>query len=396
MYFDIEKLKVNGKYIQILGDFIIKEEVCNLNCDYCLFEDAKLKDKHYLERVDGKLNYRLDMVQDLCYQDGYKLKEEVDRGIETYNKNFDAPIIKFSGGEVLLVKNLEQLLEEQSKNYEVVQVLTNGTLFNPKMVDRLKGIPNINIQFSIDGHTLDMNYNRVKTESMNKLLIDNFDMLVKNGITTEAYSVISIKNIDKLTQFAEYLKDRYGDKVHFTFFPVRHGAAKNFLPDKDELSGLNRLIERYDDFKSILPPLAYILEMQDYMITGKRKSRCFVPLVMFQNFDDGLITPCPNCWTIKLGNLLDDTQNVINSIGKGSGYNLMTNCPPVAPFCVKCFADYHLFNLYFNNVITLEEMSRTRPLLQGPRVQARMKQFKEIFEESLKGTEDLRQHERQH
>lgn len=219
MYFDIEKLKVNGKYIQLLGDFIVKEEVCNLNCDYCLFEDAKLKDKHFLQRVDGKLNYRLDMVQDLYYQDGYKLKEEVNNGLAVYNKNFDAPIIKFSGGEILLIKNLEQLLEEQSKNYEVVQVLTNGTLFNQKMVDRLKGITNLNIQFSIDGHTLDMNYNRVKSESMNKLLVDNFDMLVKNGITTEAYSVISIKNIDKLPEFAEYLIDRYGDKVHFTFFP---------------------------------------------------------------------------------------------------------------------------------------------------------------------------------
>lgn len=389
MYFNIENLKMGGRYLQILGDFIIKEEICNLSCDYCLAEGSTLKDKHFFKRVDGKLNYRLDQIDALVYEDGYRLKEEVDQGLKLYYEKFDAPIIKFSGGEVLLIKNLARLLQAQSKYYEVVQVLTNGTLFNDQLTDELAGIPNINIQFSLDGHTLEMNYHRVKSEGMNKKLLDNMDLLVSKGIKTEAYCVVSNRNIDSLPDFIEYLLRRYGNKVHLILFPVRQGAAKTFMPDPENLNGFKYILDKYPEYQEILPPYAYLEEMYDYLTTRKRKSRCFVPLIMFQNFDDGLITPCPNCWTVGLGNLLEDTGKVIAKIGSERIYHLMTNNPPIAPFCTKCFADYHLFNLYFNGAITLDEMGRTRPLLSGVKVKSRLAELKKILNENICEAEDL-------
>ncbi len=390
MYFDMEKVKVNGKYLQLLGDFIIKEEVCNLSCDYCLSEGAKLKDKHSFERIDGKLNYRLDMLGELIYQEGSSLKQEVDRGLKIYYDNFDSPILKLSGGEVFLIRNFVELLRNQADKYEVIQVLTNGTLLDEEIIKELQSVPNVNIQFSLDGHSLSMNYNRVKSEEMNKRLLRNFDRLVQAGIPTEAYAVVSRQNIDHLPAFTEYLLDKYGSKIHFTFFPVRQGAAQKFLPSPDELQGLETLMSKYEEYKSILPPYQYIEEMHDYMKTGKRKSRCYVPLIMFQNFDDGIATPCPNCWTVNIGNLLEKPETVAGRIGQDSIYNLMTNSPPIAPFCIKCFADYHLFNLYFNDVVSLEELSRTRPLLQGPKVQKRLTELKDIFVTHLQGVEDLK------
>lgn len=394
MYFNIEKLKKDNKYMQLLGDFIIKEEVCNLSCDYCLSEGSQLKDKHFFQRKDGKLNYRLDLLDELRYEDGYKLKEEIDKGLKIYNHQFDAPIMKFSGGEVLLIKNFIELLKIQSENYEVLQILTNGTLFDKEFVGQLKLIHNVNIQFSIDGHTLQMNKNRIKNEVMNKKLMDNLKMLVDNDITTEVYCVVSKTNIDYIPDFIEYLLENFGSKVHLVLFPVRQSAAALYMPEPDKLQGIEAVLNNYDKYKSILPPIQYLQEMYDYMKTGIRKSRCYVPLVMFQNFDDGIITPCPNCWTTKLGNIVENTNEVISRIGSDNVYNLMTNNPPITKFCQKCFADYHLFNLYFNDIVEMEDLARTRPLLQGDKVQERLREIKQILKENTFPEKDLKRYVR--
>lgn len=380
MGFAVNHLIKNGKILQILNDFVIKEEVCNMNCDYCLTEGAALKEKHDFTRDKGRLNFKLDLIEkELVYSKGYSLKESIDKCLDKYLEGFDAPILKISGGEVLLIKNLSDLLVNQSTNYEVVQVLTNGMLFNDELVQRLKEIPNINIQFSLDGHTLQMNNCRVKSQELQNRLLSNLDQLVSNGITTEIYCVVSCQNIDFLPHFAKYVHTNYGDKVHLVFFPVRQGAAKRFLPQVDRLNGLAELIEEYHCYESILPPLAYLQEMYLYLKTRRRESRCYVPLTMFQDFEDGIVTPCPNCWTVQIGNLLEEKDTVIQNMAGNRIYKLMTAQPPLAPFCVKCYTDYHLFNLYFNGVIGLDEMVGNRPLLQGQKVKERLGELKEIL-----------------
>lgn len=384
MNFDINNFKKEGKILHILNDFVVKEEVCNLSCDYCLTEGANLKESHQFTRENGKLNFILKEIKDnLIYKEGYEIKDTIDKIVQIYLNNFDAPIFKISGGEVLLIDNIVELIKSQSKHYEVVQILTNGTLINEELVIKFKEILNINIQLSLDGHTLDMNFCRVKTEKQNQRLLNILDMLVKNDITTEIYCVLSKVNIDYLPSFVEYLIDKYGNKVHLALFPVRQGAAKHFLPDVEKLDGLEKVVYNYDKYKSILPPLPYLVEIYDYLKTRRRKSRCYVPLTMFQDFDDGIVTPCPNCWTVNIGNFNSDVNNVIGNIGKHKIYELMTAQPPLTSFCQKCYTDYHLFNLYFDNKITLDEMCETRPLLQGQRVRERFIQLKNCLDSTF-------------
>lgn len=116
--------------------------------------------------------------------------------------------------------------------------------------------------------------------------------------------------------------------------------------------------------------------MISFIENGFRQSQCSVPKIMSQIFDDGIITPCPNCWTVQIGNINSSFDTVTENMHNHRIYELMTAKKPRAPFCTQCFTDYHLFNLYFNNELTLEEIAQNRPLLQGKRVQERLELLK--------------------
>ncbi len=379
MSVNFEKLKAFGKYRQLFLDFVVKEEVCNLSCDYCMNEHTQLKDDHGIERIGGKLKFKLDELDELVYQAGYRLKAAIDKVLSEYQKIFDTPVLKISGGEILLVKNISELIKRQSDSFEVIQLLTNGTLINQDFINQIKHINNLHIQLSLDGHTLEMNYNRVKTQALQDRLLRVLDSLVENDIITEIYCVINKLNVNGLPDFAEYLSSRYKGKVQLFPFPVRQHAGKTLLPEEDNLQGISEIIQHYDSYISILPPLPYMEELYNFIRMRKRALRCLIPLVAAQVFDDGVITPCPNCWTVKTGNLIESSEGVAENLGKSRVYKLMTNCPPIAPFCFNCFTEVDVVNLYFQDRVELKELAESRPLYRGPRVQSTLSELKKIF-----------------
>lgn len=101
----------------------------------------------------------------------------------------------------MLIRNLEELIERESQYYECVQLLTNGLLLNKQNIARLATVKNLNVQLSMDGHTLEMNQCRLKSETLNEKLLQNLDMLINNNIVTEIYCVLSKVNIEKFDIF---------------------------------------------------------------------------------------------------------------------------------------------------------------------------------------------------
>ncbi|HWT73249.1 MAG TPA: radical SAM protein [Mobilitalea sp.] len=384
--FDFKNLEVEGKYKQFFLDFIVKEEICNLNCDYCMNENNNLKDTHVFERKDGRLNFRLDKVNELVYDERFQLKRDIDAVLDKYDQIFEAPVIKISGGEILMVKNIDKLIRKLANSYEVVQLLTNGILINANFIEKVRNISNLHVQLSLDGHLLEMNYNRVKSNEMQNRLLKALDLLVTNNIITEIYCVITKQNIDYLPQFAEYLLKLYGNKVKLLPFPVRQKPGKKFFPERDHLQGLETLLQDFDKYQDIMPPKLYLEELYTFMKKHKRSGRCYTPLIANQLFDDGVVTPCPNCWTIQLGNLMESIQEVTNNLGTNRIYNLMINFPPVASFCRGCFTETDVLNLYFDDRLSLEELGLSRPLFRGPRVKSSLARLKQIFQ-----TVDLKQ-----
>lgn len=380
MSFDFDKLKSDGRYRQFYLDFVVKEDVCNLSCDYCLNEHNKLKDNINFERKDGKLNFRLDKLDELVYSDGYKLKDTVDAVLQEYHRTYDSPILKLSGGEILLVKNISQLIKKQAEIYEVVQLLTNGTMVNKAFIEEVKDIRNLHVQLSLDGHTLEMNYNRVKSEEMNAKLLKALDLLALSGLVTEIYCVITKQNIGRLPNFLEYLKHNYGDTVKLFPFPVRQGAGKVMLPGAEELSPLEDIINNYDRYNGILPPKLYMEELYSFIRKHKRSNRCYIPLIASQIFDDGIVTPCPNGWTIQIGNIINSKDEVLNNQKNNRIYSLMSNDPPVAHFCLDCFTEVDILNLYFAGKLTLKDLEASRALYRGDRVKNLLIELKSVFD----------------
>jgi MoaA/NifB/PqqE/SkfB family radical SAM enzyme len=82
--------------------------------------------------------------------------KKLNRMLDIMEENFDIPILKISGGEIFLVNGIIDLFEDRASHYTVLQALTNGTLLNEEKVARMAEIKNLQVQFPLDGHTLDM------------------------------------------------------------------------------------------------------------------------------------------------------------------------------------------------------------------------------------------------
>jgi len=357
------------KHNQLVHDLVINEDVCNMDCSYCMVPYSPLNRHPHIDK---------SVVWD--YENNFAFREKLDRTLDNYHLYFDAPILKVSGGEILMVKHLEKLLIKESKRYQCVQLLTNGSLFNDEIVEKLKKIPNLHIQMSLDGHSFEMNSYRVKTAGRHRKLLDNLDLLVRNGLPVEIYCVLHNRNTAQLTDFLDWLKARYGNKITFICFPVRHEPAETYRAGPIQLAGLKRVMDQLDCYREILPPLEYLQRMYNFMMDGEPATgRCYIPYLMMSSFEDGTVTPCVYSWVEVTGNLANEPQKLASEFGKTASYRIRSRNPRRAPFCKQCFVDAFVYGFYIDHDIDLETLTWNRPILNLPAVKKRLKEFRTHF-----------------
>lgn len=373
---------INNERIPLLiNDFVIREDICNSRCEYCLIGDSSIKEDRLVERTEGIVRFDPKKIKEpLLYQSGAPLKTRIDKVLNVMEDYIDASILKISGGEVFLIKNIIGLLEDRHTHYSNIQVLTNGTLLNQEVIERLADIPNMNVQFTIDGHTLEMNSYRVKTQNLQDKLMKNLNLLVEYEIPVEINCVLTNKNTENLDEFVEYLL-RYEGKLTLLPYPVRGTAKSKYFPLPEQLKGIEKLIKNYTLYQRVLPPLIYLSSLLEYLVTKRRTLKCSLPLCMFQLFDDGIITPCVNMWTVILGNILnEEPKPVFDKIGKEKIYNLMLTDKPSTPFCKQCFTPWDIINLYFQGEISIEVLCEM-PLYNRGEIKRKLERLKEITKE---------------
>jgi len=343
----------------LVNDFVIREDICNSRCAYCLIGDSLLKEDRSVKRVNGIVRFNPKKIREpLLYEAGTPLKNRIDNVLDVTEKYVDASILKISGGEVFLIKNIVGLLEDRCTRYPNAQVLTNGTLLNCEIVKRLADIPNINVQFTLDGHAFEMNSYRVRYQQLQDKLLNNLHLLIEHKIPVEINCVLTDRNTGNLDKFAEYLL-RYEGKLILLPYPVRGTAKSRYFPLAKQLRGIEKIITNYGGYQGILPPSIYLSSLLEFLVTRRRVLRCSLPLCMFQLFDDGIITPCVNMWTVNLGNILDDVpEPIFHKIGKEKIYDLMLKDKPSTPFCKQCFTPWDIINLYFQDKISLDSVCK--------------------------------------
>jgi MoaA/NifB/PqqE/SkfB family radical SAM enzyme len=324
-------------------DYVVNCDLCNLKCDYCLsLEEGKKLGK-----------YENDVKKDRFID----VQKALNTLMMLYNE-IPAPILKISGGELFLFKNMDELLEELAKVYDHIQVLTNGILLTADTIDKLSKYKNISFNLSMDGHTLEMNYCRFKSQKMNDKLLEVLDIILQKTGNVEITSVITDSNAGNYEAFLEYLEGLQGKITAFPIPARGVGVQKLFSIENRRLFAL-KLVDMVKRHNSVTGPVVYYERLANFLHNEKicRKDQCFIPKLAIQLFDTGIISPCPLGWTDSLGNIYDpDKEKLMANINNNRIYNLLTHKKHKLEICKDCFAQTDLINLYLNDQLPLDEL----------------------------------------
>jgi len=360
----------------LVNDLVAMEDVCNANCSYCITGSSSFKTKHNLKFCEDKLDFHLEKLLDdeNSYQEGRQFKERLDKVTEILKETTNPFILKVSGGEILLVKGIQNFIEKQAPLYKRMQVLTNGILLNDELLRCFVHIPNFSLQISMDGHTLELNNYRVKSEALQNKLLKVLALCNEYKINLEINCVLTDRNIEAIYDFAQYLKQY--DNVLLQPYPVRGKFREKFIPHKNQLSGLRRLLAEYDDLDKILPPKKYLEELVSFLELGERSKGCSIPSIIYQAFDDGIITPCPNIWYKSFGNILEAEDEVIGKMNNDPFYKITNRKQAVLEECKHCFTPWDMLDLFIKGEISIDEISKIH-LYNDPEILAYLKEMQE-------------------
>lgn len=363
----------------LLTDLVVLEQQCNSNCKYCLTNDSKLKEEHITDRTeDGKIKFVKEDAR-AHYGEGKPLKRDLDSVIERMHDYFDPVWLIMSGGEIFLTENIIEFIEHSANCYPVVEVLTNGTLLDETIVERLSKIKNLHMSVTLDGHTLALDGCRATSQEVVDQVLKGIDLLQQYGIPTEVFSVITKYNCRNYIDFVEYLM-KY-DNLKIFCFPVRGHAMENFFPSEEDIKGFEPLITNYEKYSKVLLPKPYLKQMYTFMQNPKRERRCYLPFLTGQVFHDGVFTPCPFAWTNELFNILKaEKEDVIRIAENNSMLRMIDTDRIFLPYCKGCFNHLDLINLFIDGDISLEEM-QSISLFKEPAILNRLIEIKQILNE---------------
>ncbi len=331
----------------LFADFVIAEDNCNMACQYCLTGSSNFKETH--KNMGNKKH--------LEYVEGSVLKEKIDNITELLDAHFDIGILKVSGGEIFLIRNIVEYFKAHAKKPKIIQILTNGLFIKESDLDELKTIENVCFQLSLDHHTLVGNGYRSKDEGALKKILDSIDRIAAHDIPLEINCVLTDKNTAVLKDFADYFMKYKGKKVMLLPFPVRGVERDKFYPKQEQLDSIQELITSYDTYKEILPPKTYLKSLYEFLKTGHRKTACMIPKCSIGVFDDGIITPCPNYWFTSLGSVLEEKpEQVIDKVRTDKIYRLLLHKNNGITECDKCFTPWEILNLYKAGELSWEEL----------------------------------------
>lgn len=291
---------------------------CNANCFYC-FEKKCNTDVMDYKTADCVINY-------------------IDNNSRTHNVE-----LKWFGGEPLLNHNIITYIVEnleKKPNIESVcsSIVTNGSLFNDKLIDIAKSKWHLDqVQITLDG--TESNHNRIKKyrdcENGFKQTLDNVERLLKQDISVNLRINYTQYNVNDVLSVVDLIFQRFENRVSVYFAPI-FGLKNN--PEEDllytiEKKLLNKLLDyNYASLESIL---------------HVKKHNC--GLTTFDNYavisPSGKVYKCAESMYLSNLSLFDDVHNShpnINIIKLWMEKNVRDECKTCAyyPLCLGgCKAD---------------------------------------------------------
>jgi MoaA/NifB/PqqE/SkfB family radical SAM enzyme len=356
----------------LLGnDLVINEDSCNLSCEYCLTGQSNLKEGHRLKLI-------FDPPKRDTYAEGTDLSKRVNAVTDRMRGQFSMPLLKVTGGEIFVVKGIMDFLAREAPKYEVLVIQTNGMLVNEDHLAQLRSFGNVVMQVSLDSHLHSGNSYRVQKEAQHDKVVRSISAILDSGLPCEVYSVLNDRSVTEMPDFARWLADFENPPIYFPF-PVRGPDAEQYAVRPDQVHYISEFVERYDEFKAVLPPMAYFKRLLSFYNKGKRTFRCHLPRLVVSTFSDGVVTPCPNIWFSDMGKVLDDDwQQVLGKVGETGLYKALLAKRPRLSACHGCFTPWDTLSMYFDDEITLDELCAA-PTYSPPVIRKMLEDAKSDF-----------------
>jgi len=354
--------------MKLLLEMLAMTNQCNMRCSYCDWE----KEKYVLLSEE---QYKV------AYENLEAVKEKL---LEKYS---DIVIVQYSGGEPLLYP---ELLFKVLKLFpdKWIRVNTNGTLLTDEIMNKVKQHGKTYLAVSLDGYSYEPNKTRFgNNKSQYEQVINNIDKVIQNRIPLMILCTLNRENIEYFPEFVEILSQKYKDAINagmlvmpthaVTSYSVDNGAAT-----KDQVAEFVRFIENSIDKYAILGNIReHYRNLLSYLTNGQRLYKCSIYdwalSVHFRGnhiIDDGkfLSFGCGMRGVHELGEFNVNDMNDMALLDKAVGDykkerfdgkieldNQISEKNLLNDKCEnKCFPDWVVFDLIFNNQMSLEDAKK--------------------------------------
>lgn len=367
----------------IYQDQRVAEEFCNFKCDYC--EGFCPSEYNLATDKNGNLKFPEQWYSNMNnYTEKITKYFDPKRNLDSFYKLFldalektkevlNTDILKVSGGEITLNRNLIEYVKKIHNNYSKIQILTNGFLLSKDVINECKKLENICFQVSIDGIDYKSNYTKSHFENVTNRVIENIDYMVECGLGVEINCVLTKYNIDYFEKFLQKYKN--ADNFIIIPRPVR-GLPKEVLNfDKIQIEKFEKMINyNYNQYKDIIPSRKYFKRLINIMKNDIRAYKCYIPYFVqsidgYGNFED-----CP------IGLITDTKFNVLEDNNCQINKKIFDN----PKLCKNCTNQYEMFNLYVEDKIDENDLKKIPSLNSNIIIAHIQKIKKEIVMEELK------------
>lgn len=327
---DFDERKIVGQLRQLLtllekkgnitGYTILPTTYCNARCFYCY--ECDFKHVHMTEEIAH------DAVQ-------YMIKHSGGEKIS----------IGWFGGEPLVgVKIISQISRELTENGVEFSssMISNGALFNEKLVDEAKILWNLKrVQITIDG--TEKIYNEVKDYISMKgspylTVLNNIRMLSKAGIKVSIRINLGFHNVDDTKKLIEELCERFSDCENVSMYVHELYENEGAEPTKYTDEQRDYITNKVNDFNR------FVLEHGKYFekrgLPKLKNSYCMADndgAVIIN--PDGVLTKCEHCSSVDgFGTIYSDEYDKAN-LAQFKKYRDIVDCYdcPLYPKC--CILD---------------------------------------------------------
>ena len=271
-----------GGYLTVCNINLVVTQDCNLNCKYCFREKTKRNTFHFASAVD--------------------LLDAISR-VDT----IDACTI--TGGEPLLYRNMESLLDYISTISSTICLLTNGTLVDSRYISLFE---KYQVQLHVTLDSISTNYHE-ENRGKQQLIINNIKKLSGNPkVHGSLYMVLSHQNYGELRRIQQFALE-----VGWEFdYGILACEATNSLSwhnacPEDREQALS-MIEKYtlnnkrDELKlKLFELLCNGVEITNISCLFAKNNIVLLP--------DGSVRTCYNNPEYYMGNYYEDTPEVIIS-----------------------------------------------------------------------------------